>query len=200
MREERRASRQRAIEQAAYLVLEEKGYAGTSMLAIARKANASNETLYNWYGDKQGLFRALVVRNAAEVRDLLESGIAEQRDPLKTLGLLGPKLLELLTGARAVALNRAAAADPTRELGAAISQAGRETVAPLIGKVLEDARADGKLAFQSTEEAVDLYLSLLVGDLQVRRIIGRAPQPAPNAREKRAKLALEYLVRLLNTT
>ncbi|MFZ5780303.1 MAG: TetR/AcrR family transcriptional regulator [Pseudomonadota bacterium] len=200
MRKEGRASRQRAIEQAAYRVLEEKGYAGTSMLAIARQANASNETLYKWYGDKQGLFRALIVRNAAEVRDLLESGIAEQRDPLKILGLLGPKLLELLTGERAVALNRAAAADPTRELGAALSQAGRETIAPLIGRVLEGARADGQLAFRSTGEAVDLYLSLLVGDLQVRRIIGRVPQPGPSAREKRAKMALEHLTRLLKET
>lgn len=199
MRGERKASRQRAIEQAAYLVLEEKGYAGTSMLAIARKARASNETLYNWYGDKQGLFSALVVRNAAEVRGLLESGIAEQRDPLKTLGLLGPRLLELLTGPRAVALNRAAAADPTRELGATISQAGRETIAPLIGQVLEDARAGGQLAFESTTEAIDLYLSLLIGDLQVRRIIGREPQPTPEACEKRANLALGHLVRLLNT-
>lgn len=200
MRQEARASRQREIEQAAYAVLEERGYAGTSMLAIARKARASNETLYNWYGDKQGLFSALVARNASEVRNLLESRIAEQHDPLKTLGLLGPKLLELLTGPRAVALNRAAAADPTRELGAAISQAGRETIAPLIGQVLEDARARGLLAFQSTAEAIDLYLSLLVGDLQVRRIIGREPQPATEAREKRAKLALGHLVHLLNPT
>lgn len=200
MREEKRASRQLAIEQAAYLVLEEKGYAGTSMLAIARKAHASNETLYNWYGDKQGLFRALVVRNAAEVRDLLQTGIAGQRDPLQTLDLLGPELLDLLTGPRAVALNRAAAADPTRELGAAIAQAGRETIAPLIGQVLEEARAGGQLAFQSTTEAIDLYLGLLVGDLQIRRIIGREPQPASEAREKRAKLALGYLVRLLHAT
>ncbi|MEQ8740678.1 MAG: helix-turn-helix domain-containing protein, partial [Hoeflea sp.] len=63
MREETRAARQAQIEQAAYEVLEEKGYAATSMLAIAKRARASNETLYNWYGDKTGLFRALVVRN-----------------------------------------------------------------------------------------------------------------------------------------
>jgi len=71
-----------------------------SACADAREARASNETLYSWYDDKQGLFRALVARNAAEVRKLLESRMAEQHDPLKTLGLLGPKLLELLTGAR----------------------------------------------------------------------------------------------------
>jgi AcrR family transcriptional regulator len=199
MREETRADRQREIERAAYAVLEARGYAGTSMLAIARKARASNETLYNWYGDKQGLFRALVARNAAEVKALLEAGIAEQHDPLRTLALLGPKLLELLTGPRAVALNRAAAADPTRELGTAISQAGRETVAPLIGRVLEAARARGQLAFRQTGEAADLYISLLVGDLQIRCVIGRERQPSVEARERRAQLALGRFISLLGT-
>lgn len=198
MREEARAERQREIEEAAYAVLEEKGYAGSSMLAIARKARASNETLYNWYGDKQGLFRALVARNAEEVRELLEARIKGQHDPLATLGLLGPKLLELLTGSRAIALNRAAAAaDRSFELGAAIAQAGRETIAPLIGRVLEDARARGLLAFARTEEAIELYLGLLIGDWQIRRAIGREPQPAPEARERRAEQALERLVMLL---
>lgn len=199
MREETRADRQREIERAAYAVLEARGYGGTSMLAIARKARASNETLYNWYGDKRGLFRALVARNAAEVKALLEAGIAEHHDPLRTLGLLGPKLLELLTGPRAVALNRAAAADPTNELGAAISQAGRETVAPLIGQVLDAARARGQLAFEKTADAADLYISLLVGDLQIRRVIGRAPQPSAEVRERRAHLALERFIALLGT-
>lgn len=197
MREEARAERQREIEEAAYAVLEEKGYAGSSMLAIARKARASNETLYNWYGDKQGLFRALVTRNAEEVRELLEARIKGQHDPLATLGLLGPKLLELLTGSRAMALNRAAAADRSFELGAAIAQAGRETIAPLIGRVLEDARARGLLAFARTEEAIELYLGLLIGDWQIRHAIGREPQPAPEARERRAEQALERLVMLL---
>ena len=57
MREEKKSLRQQQIEDAAYEVLEAKGYDGTSMLGIARQARASNETLYNWYGDKQGLFQ-----------------------------------------------------------------------------------------------------------------------------------------------
>ena len=167
MREETRRQRQEQIEQAAYAVLEEKGYGGTSMLAIARRARASNE---------------------------LESG----GDPLETLDLLGPKLLALLTGVRAIALNRAAAADTSGELGAAISQNGRETVLPMIAAVLEKARAGGQLHFETTEEATELYLNLLVGDLQIRRAIGRAPVPTAADCNARAKRALDLLRHIFN--
>lgn len=68
MKRETQLIRKDQIERAAYEVLKEKGYAGASMLSIARKARASNETVYNWYGDKAGLFKALVQRNAAEVK------------------------------------------------------------------------------------------------------------------------------------
>lgn len=196
MRDENKASRQEKIEEAAYAVLEARGYAGTSMLAIARAARASNETLYNWYGDKTGLFKALVVRNAEEVRQLLEDGLAGDRPPLEILEALGPRLLALLVSPRAIQLNRAAAADPTGELGAAISQRGRETIAPLIGEVLERARREGALAFDHTGEAVVLYLSLLVGDLQIRRVIGREPPLDEAAINRRAGQAHERFFRL----
>lgn len=197
MRDETRQERQRQIEQAAYAVLEEKGYGGTTMLAIARRARASNETLYNWYGDKRKLFAALVARNAQEVKALLEARAEEAGDPLERLALIGPKLLRLLTGARAVALNRAAAADTSGELGVALAQAGRETVAPLIGAVLDRAREAGDLAFPDTQEATDLYVSLLVGDLQIRRVIGRMGEPDAAFCQARADAALANLRRLL---
>lgn len=198
MREDRKSLRQQQIEDAAYEVLESKGYGGTSMLGIARKARASNETLYNWYGDKQGLFQALVTRNAAEVKDHLEEALQTDRDALAILRTLGPKLLALLTGDRAVALNRAAAADTSGELGATISKSGRESVFPLLEKVVLRARDEGGLNFENSAEAVGLYLDLLIGDLQIRRVIGRQPQPSEDVRLARAERAVRHLAHLLN--
>ena len=143
MREETRSIRQEQIETAAYQMLEQKGYAGTSMQGIAKQARASNETLYSWYGDKQGLFKALVTRNAADVKAQLEKELSIERDALAILADLGPKLLMLLLGDRAIALNRAAAADPSGALGHTLSLAGRESVLPLLILVLEDARQKG---------------------------------------------------------
>ncbi len=197
MREEKRSLRQQQIEDAAYAVLEAKGYGGTSMLGIAKHARASNETLYNWYGDKQGLFQALVTRNAQEVKEHLETELESDHDAMSILGTLGPKLLTLLTGDRAVALNRAAAADSSGELGATLSKAGREAVFPLLERVLQRAREEGALKFEQTGEAVALYLDLLVGDQQIRRVIGRLPQPSKTYCQERSERAVRLLRRLL---
>ncbi|MEX0278504.1 MAG: TetR/AcrR family transcriptional regulator [Ruegeria sp.] len=198
LREEKRSLRQQQIEAAAYEVLEAKGYSGTSMQGIAKQARASNETLYNWYGDKQGLFRALVTRNAEEVKSHLEAELGTDHDALSILGTLGPKLLDLLTGDRAVALNRAAAADSSGELGATLSKAGREAVFPLLEQVLLRARKDGQLRFKTSGEAVGLYLDLLIGDQQIRRVIGRLPAPTAEFCEARAQRAVNLLRQLLS--
>jgi AcrR family transcriptional regulator len=197
LREEKRSLRQQQIEAAAYEVLEAKGYGGTSMQGIAKQARASNETLYKWYGDKQGLFRALVTRNAEEVKSHLEVELKTDHDALSILSTLGPKLLDLLTGDRAVALNRAAAADTSGELGATLSKAGRDTVFPLLEQVLLRAKEEGQLRFEHSGEAVGLYLDLLIGDQQIRRVIGRLPAPTAEFREARAQRAVELLRHIL---
>jgi AcrR family transcriptional regulator len=196
MRDETRSIRQDQIEQAAYAVLDARGYGGTSMLAIARAAKASNETLYNWYGDKTGLFAALVRRNAAEVKALLSEQIAAGGDAVATLARVGPLLLHLVTSDRAVALNRAAAADPTGDLGRTIAAEGRDTVAPLIMAVILQGRAQGQLAFDDPAMACEIWLGLLIGDIQIRRVVGRMPQPAPEALAARADAALRHFLRL----
>lgn len=198
MREETRSLRQTQIETAAYKMLEEKGYAGTSMQGIAREARASNETLYSWYGDKLGLFKALVTRNASEVKSLLEVELSAARDGLSILELFGPKLLMLLLGDRAIALNRAAAADPSGTLGTTLSEAGRDTVLPLVVQVLEVAREQGQLSFDQTTPAVGLYFDLLIGDLQIRRVIGRVPAPSSDFCVTRSERAISLLRQILN--
>ena len=75
MKEENRLKRQGEIEQAAYALLREDGYGNISMLKVAKRAKASNETLYRWYGDKLGLFGALVAKNAEEAKRLLDAAL-----------------------------------------------------------------------------------------------------------------------------
>lgn len=197
LREDRRSARQKQIETAAYEVLEAKGYGGTSMLGIARQARASNETLYNWYGDKQGLFHALVTRNAEDVKGHLEAELVSGSDAMSILRTLGPKLLSLLTGDRAVALNRAAAADSTGELGKTLARAGRDAIFPLLEQVLMRAKQDGHLFFERSDDAVGLYLDLLIGDQQIRRVIGRLPAPTKAFCVTRAERAVVHLGVLL---
>jgi len=175
MKDETRDARRAQIEEAVYRLLDEKGYGGTSMQAIARAAKASNETLYNWYGDKKGLMAALIARNTDVVRAALADGAAG--DPLDRLARIGPILLGMVLGPRAVALNRAAAADASGDLGRALSMGGGAVVAPLIAALMARAVATGRLRGDPPALA-QIYLTQLIGDLQIRRVIGAMP-PRP---------------------
>lgn len=178
MKKETRQSRRAEIERAAYEVLHAKGYGGTSMLAVAKAAKASNETLYRWYGDKSGLFAALIAGNTQSMRDALNTSLAEHDDPLEALRRLAPVLLGTLTSKRAVALNRAAAVDETGTLGKAIAEGGRDTVAPLIGDLIEKAIERRQIFAPSARIATEWYIALVIGDAQIRRVIGAVPEPS----------------------
>ena len=101
MRHEKRAARARQIEAAAYDILAEKGFAGLSVQAVAKAARASNETIYRWYGDKTGLFEALIRGNAQQVAHAIDKA---KPDPLDKLSETGTVLLSMLLGRQAISL------------------------------------------------------------------------------------------------
>lgn len=191
-------ARRERIEAAAYAVVQESGYKSASLLSIARRASASNETLYNWYGSKAGLFRSLIEGNARDASAMLEAACRASADPIATLAALGPVLLAMVTGDKAVTLNRAAVADvgDTGTLGAAIAQGGRDTVFKLLTQLLAQAERDGAIACGSPEQAADIYIRLLIGDLQARRMIGALDELTPTQISERAGQALDCFQRL----
>lgn len=192
------ARRLAAIKEAAFAVLTEKGYKAASMLEIARQAKASNETLYKWFGNKQALFRTLVEDNARGAREMLQAALDRENDPLDTLAHLGPVLLGIVTGEKAVALNRAAAGDvfETATLGRTIADHGRQTILPLLTTVFERANRAGSLSVADPAEAAETYVNLLIGDLQVRRVIGAVEAPDRTEAAARSARAVAHIRRI----
>ncbi len=196
MRTEKRDARMREIETVAYGLLARQGYEGTSMLAVAKAAKASNETLYRWYGDKNGLFESMIRANATEVQDALAVLTEKQAPPLQILDRIAPALLAMLLGDRAIILNRAAASDPSGALGKAIARGGRETVLPLLQRLMTDAINAGSLAPPPDGDIAALFMHLLVGDQQIRRVIGTIAAPSARAVEGQARTAMARFRRL----
>jgi AcrR family transcriptional regulator len=189
MRAEAREKRKTAIETAAINLLLEEGYDNLSMLAVARKARASNETLYRWYGDKTGLFTALVDRNAEDIRTALRNCGCEASSPDQALKHFGRSLLGVLTNPAAIALNRAAAADATGILGAALAKCGRNAVLPLVHDLVAQVQGKGFLADLETSAVVEIYLSLLIGDIQIRLVTRAVTNWSENDIDARAETA-----------
>ena len=140
----------------------------------------------------------MVDKNAQDAAQLAvtfrEKGLA----PLQTIVKLGPILLRVVTGEKAISLNRAAAGDvhETGTLGSLIAKGGKATIMPLLAEVFEAAMADGSLAPGDCGEAAEIYIALLIGNLQIERAIGvRAPLSEAAVR-KQADRA-NRLIRLL---
>jgi AcrR family transcriptional regulator len=176
------------IEAAAYELLAQLGYENISMLKVAKAAKASNETLYNWYGDKKGLFAAMIRKNASHTMNAIEQSIQDKADAETALRDAATTLLTMLTSDNAIALNRAAAGDPTGELGKTLNQEGRETVAPKFLSLME-----GVAPQASAEKALQVFLSQLIGDWQIRRVIGVMSAPSTSEITARVEDAINLI-------
>jgi hypothetical protein len=95
-------------------------------------------------------------------------------------------------------LNRAAAGDvfDTGTLGKVIASAGKETVISLIVKVLERARRRGQIEFENAYDAADIYTGLLIGDLQIRRVIGVCNPLTQKEIDTRSERAFNVFLRI----
>ncbi|MGI9414247.1 MAG: TetR/AcrR family transcriptional regulator [Hyphomicrobiales bacterium] len=183
---------------AAVAVLHERGYAGATMLAVASRASASKETLYAWFGNKRGLFEAVIRANAGQVDAALTAGLAQAAAPKGALGDFGRALLTLLLSEPAVTINRAAISEAasTPAFGSILAAAGRDSVVPKLTAYLDQQKRLGNLSFTDAQDAAETLIALLIGDLQVRRLLGVFAKPDAHWIESRASRAVAQFLRL----
>jgi AcrR family transcriptional regulator len=179
-------------------VISERGYRDSSMLEIAKRAAASKETLYAWFGDKQGLLEALIKRNAQMVQAVLARHLHSDAPPERLLFEFGSALLDLLLGDSAVAINRAAISEAKSDpaLAQTLASAGRQAVLPTFVRLLERYAEHDALKLDDATQAAEDFLGLLLGDAQVRRLLGLIPRPRKTQIEARAIRATRAFLRL----
>jgi AcrR family transcriptional regulator len=186
---------------AAFALLAERGYQGTTMGAVAERAGSSKETLYAWFASKHGLFAALVRRQAEATNRAVAAaldgggGPGPAPDPAETLTRIATGLLGLLLGERSVAINRAALAEPDGELAAVLLAEGRHRTGPIVEAYLARLAAEGRIRVDDPAEAFQLLYGLVVRDLQIRVLLGEAP-PDRAAIAAQARTAVDRFLSL----
>ncbi|MER0239903.1 TetR/AcrR family transcriptional regulator C-terminal domain-containing protein [Fulvimarina sp. MAC8] len=160
----------------AVLELIVKGQRPLSMIAVARAASCSKETLYRWFGDRDGLLTATVRWQAAKVRGIdLPNGPIDGEFLHTALARFASDWLRVLTGPTSIALNRLAIAEAgseTLDLGAIVLRNGPVEMARRIAPLFVAARASGLIAYASETDAFSAFFGLVVGDLQIRMLLG----------------------------
>jgi AcrR family transcriptional regulator len=169
------SARQQAVLDAVLGLMVEDGEQVT-MDAVARRASCSKETLYKWFGDRDGLLTATVRWQASRVHaghdaaQMLDGATLRER-----LQDFAVTWLEVITGPTSVALNRIAiahAGSRKSNLGGIVLANGRFAIGERVKPVLEAGRAAGLLTFADSETAFRTFFGLVGRDIQIRLLLG----------------------------
>lgn len=171
---EHRASRKEAqIVQAARDAFLQQGFAETSMETIARAANVSKATLYAYFPSKEALFTHLMEHECEAKRILftppsLEDGVEEA---LRTMGM---KFVAHFLTEHEMTFFQAVSSERARfpELCQLFFNTGQKKAVDFVAAFLEEAKAEGALAFDDAHLAANQFLDLILSDLPMRVALG----------------------------
>ncbi len=171
-----------------------------TMTDVARRASCSKETLYKWFGDRDGLLTATVQWQASKVRagnyDRQKLDAAALRDSLEDFAATW---LRVISSRTSIALNRVAishAGSGRSNLGGIVLANGRFAIGERLKPVLEAGRAAGLLAFDDAETAFRSFFGLVGRDVQIRLLLGDRAKPAEDEIGRDAKRATEQFLAL----
>jgi AcrR family transcriptional regulator len=196
-------ARQAAVLDAVLALMQEKG-GQLTMTAVARRASCSKETLYKWFGDRDGLLTATVQWQASRVRagryDRQKLDASSLRDSLKDFAATW---LSVISSPTSIALNRVAITDAASKegnLGQIVLENGRFAIGARLKPVLEEGRAAGLLAFDDTEAAFRTFFGLVGRDVQIRLLLGDALRLGKAEIARDAAIATDQFLTLYGRT
>jgi len=167
--------RQRAVLDAVLALMVEQG-GELTVSDIARRANCSKETLYKWFGDRDGILTATVQWQASKVRAGRYDGHRLDAATLReNLESFAAAWLTVISSNTSLALNRVAIGQAARRgtsLGRIVLANGRFAIGERLKPLLEAGRAAGLIAFDDTETAFRTFFGLVARDVQIRLLLG----------------------------
>jgi TetR/AcrR family transcriptional repressor of mexJK operon len=158
------------------------GYGASTVDELAAAAQVTKRTLYTYYGDKAGLFAAMVRQLAATVS-------LDATNDDDTLEVLAARIVSRVHSDELVGLHRLVIAESARfpELALILHRSGD---ARHIARLAEHIRAERGAA---SEPLAEPLFSLLLGEKHRRRLLGIDPAPTPAEAARHARAALGQL-------
>jgi AcrR family transcriptional regulator len=167
--------RQQAVLDAVLTLMVEQG-GEFSMTDVSRRASCSKETLYKWFGGRDGVLAATVQWQASKVRagnyDAQKLDAAALRESLQNFAA---NWLSVISSSTSIALNRVAAgqaASAKSDLGRIVLANGRFAIGERLKPLLEAGKTAGLLSFDDAETAFRTFFGLAGRDVQIRLLLG----------------------------
>lgn len=184
-----------AILQAAADVLAERGLSAPMSL-IARRARVSKQTIYNHYGAKTDLIRALANRRAKVVTAPLDDG-APGAGPEEKLAAYARILLSMVTAPGTYALMRLTiqSAAEMPDLAREVYDAGPRAAREKLTEFLRGEHRAGRLDIPEPAEAAEMFIGMVAGHRQIQALMGLESDLASEDLERLSREAAHRFVR-----
>lgn len=172
---------------------------GFSMASVAKRAACSKETLYRWYGDRDGLLTATVQWQASKVvMPKLDEASLTLEAFSDTLNEFAMSWLTVLTSDVSIALNRLAVAhagNNKSSLGQIVLENGPYAMRSRLLPIFLKGQKAGLIDVRG-DEAFRLFFGLVIADAQIRALLGDDKKPSKTEIKKFAQSAVDQFLAL----
>jgi len=183
-----------AILDAAVEVIGERGLSAP-MEAIARRAGVSKQTVYNHYGSKAELMRALMNRRVEAITaPLREAGAAG--NPALALEAYARSMLETVVTNKSYSMMRVImlGAGEMPDVAQEVFEAGPRAARRQLAAFLQLETEAGRLRVEDFDQAAEFFSGMVMGHSQMRAMLRLPSDKTP---DEYGRLAREAAVRFL---
>jgi AcrR family transcriptional regulator len=190
----RATARRDALLQAAAAVFFDYGYEATSIDAIIERAGGSKRNIYSDFGNKEGLFTALVTESANKALSSLAIDAIEGNDLRGTLTEFGRQLMDVYMSPTVIGMFRIAVTEANRfpDLVKAFYDQGPDRTTSRLAEVLEAAKTRGEIRTDDCKRLADHFVGMIRDNLHLQVVLGLRPAPS----DEEASAAVDSAVRV----
>ena len=193
----RSEEKRREIVRVAAQAFEELGYERTSMLTIAERLRGSKQTLYNYFGSKEDLLRAVLDFDVGEVADQAMHDFLAEKNLRKALIRLGVAYLNGQLAPSAMSNIRIVATQPAESnLGEDFYENVLRPAWTRVADAFKALMSEGRLKRSDPWTAAMHWKGLVLLDLFERRLLGAMKAPDPREIESAAKGAADAFLKI----
>jgi AcrR family transcriptional regulator len=192
----RPSGRREALLQAAAEVFFEQGFVATSIGAIIERAGGSKRNIYSEFGNKEGLFSAIVTNTADRALSTLAIEQIEGRDLQETLTAFGRQLMAIYMSPTLIGVYRIAVTEANRfpDLVKSFYEQGPGRAASQLAEVLEGAKARGEIRADDCLRVAGHFVGMIRDNLHLQVVLGLRPPPSEQEVREAVASAVEIFL------
>lgn len=193
----RREARRAAILDAAAELFSERGYGATSLSDVVKRSGGSLATLYDLFGNKQGLFRALIEDRCRKGFEALYDDDVDDLQPREALTRIGLGFFRMIHSHTAIAMYRMIIAEGGQfpELPVLFYETGPSVSQGRMIRWFEEQHRRGQMHVPDPAQASMDFSGLLCSKTQMRLLIGLPMPLAPEDVERRVAHVVDMMMR-----